>query len=88
MDFVHDMLHDGRRIRMLNVVDDCTRECLAIETDTSLPGTRVIEVLERLRDQRGLPRAIVARQRTRVRRACAGSVGARARAQDRLHPAG
>ena len=60
MDFVHDMLHDGRRIRMLNVVDDCTRECLAIETDTSLPGTRVIEVLERLRDQRGLPRAIVA----------------------------
>ena len=60
MDFVHDMLHDGRRIRMLNVVDDCTRECLAIETDTSLPGTRVIEVLERLRDQRGLPRANVA----------------------------
>ena len=60
MDFVHDMLHDGRRIRMLNVVDDCTRECLAIETDTSLPGVRVIEVLERLRDQRGLPHAIVA----------------------------
>lgn len=60
MDFVHDMLHNGRRIRMLNVVDDCTRECLAIETDTSLPGSRVIEVLERLRDQRGLPHAIVA----------------------------
>lgn len=60
MDFVHDALHNGRRIRMLNVVDDCTRECLAIETDTSLPGTRVIAVLERLADLRGLPRAIVA----------------------------
>jgi putative transposase len=60
MDFVHDILHNGRRIRMLNVVDDCTRECLAIETDTSLPGSRVIEVLERLPDLRGLPRAIVA----------------------------
>ncbi len=59
MDFVHDMLQNGRRIRMLNVVDDCTRECLAIETDTSLPGTRVIAVLERLAELRGLPRAIV-----------------------------
>jgi len=60
MDFVHDALHDGRRIRLLNVVDDCTRESLAIEVDTSLPGTRVIEVLERLADLRGLPRTIVA----------------------------
>ena len=60
MDFVPDTLHNGRRIRMLNVVDDCTRECLAIETDTSMPGARVIEVLERLADDRGLPRAIVA----------------------------
>ena len=60
MDFVHDALHDGRRIRLLNVVDDCTRESLAIEVDTSLPGLRVIEVLERLADLRGLPRTIVA----------------------------
>jgi len=60
MDFVHDALHDGRQFRMLNVVDDCTRESLAIEVDTSLPGTRVIEVLERLADLRGLPHAIVA----------------------------
>lgn len=60
MDFVHDALHDGRRIRLLNVVDDCTRESLAIEVNTSLPGTRVIEVLERLADLRGLPRTIVA----------------------------
>jgi hypothetical protein len=45
---------------LLNVIDDCTRECLAIEADTSLPGARVIEVLERLADLRGLPRSIVA----------------------------
>lgn len=60
MDFVHDALHDGRRIRLLTVVDDATRESLAIEVDTSLPGTRVIDVLERLADLRGLPRTIVA----------------------------
>jgi transposase InsO family protein len=41
-------------------VDARTRESLAIEVDTSLPGTRVIEVLERLVDLRGLPRTIVA----------------------------
>ena len=63
MDFVHDALHDGRRIRPFNVVDDCTRESLAIEVDTPLPGTRVIEVLERLADLRGLPRTIVADNR-------------------------
>lgn len=40
-------------------MDDCTRESLAIEVDTSLPGTRVIKVLERLADLRGLPRTIV-----------------------------
>ena len=60
MDFLHDMLHTGRRIGMRNDVDDCTRECLAIETDTSLPARRVIQVPERLAEQRGLPRAIVA----------------------------
>ena len=60
MDFVHDALHDGRRIRLLTVVGDATRECLAIEPDTSLPGLRVIDVLDRLADHRGLPRTIVA----------------------------
>ena len=38
LDFVHDMLDSGRRIRTLNIVDDFTRECLAIEVDTSLSG--------------------------------------------------
>jgi putative transposase len=58
MDFVSDGLADGRRIRCLNIVDDCTRECLAIEVDTSITGTRVKAVMERLAETRGLPRSI------------------------------
>ncbi len=55
MDFVHDRLANGRRIRTFNVVDDFTRECLAIEVDHSLGGKRVIRVLEQLRAERGQP---------------------------------
>lgn len=58
MDFVADGLIGGRRLRCLTIVDDCTRECLAIEVDTSIPGTRVQAVLERLGDTRGLPQSI------------------------------
>ena len=58
MDFVSDGLADGRRLRCLTIVDDCTRECLAIEVDTSITGTRVKIVMERLADTRGLPRSI------------------------------
>jgi putative transposase len=58
MDFVSDGLADGRRLRCLNVVDDCTRECVAIEVDTSITGSRVKAVLERLADTRGLPKSI------------------------------
>jgi putative transposase len=58
MDYVADGLIDGRKLRALTVVDDFTRECLAIEVDTSLPGSRVVAVLERLRDLRGLPSSI------------------------------
>lgn len=58
MDFVADGLAHGRRFRCLNVVDDYTRECLAIEVDTSLPGLRVTHVLDRLAMMRGLPRSI------------------------------
>jgi putative transposase len=58
MDFVSDGLADGRRVRCLTIVDDCTRECVAIEVDTSITGTRVKAVLERLADTRGLPRSI------------------------------
>ena len=58
MDFVTDSLADGRRVRCLNIVDDYTKECLAIEVDTSLPGKRVMAVLERLAESRGLPVSI------------------------------
>jgi len=58
MDFVSDGLANGRRLRCLTIVDDCTRECLAIEVDTSITGTRVKAVMERLADLRGLPRSI------------------------------
>jgi len=58
MDFMHDTLWHGKRFRTLNVFDECVREALAIEVDTSLPAERVIRVLERLKANRGLPRQI------------------------------
>jgi putative transposase len=59
MDFVHDYLGDGRAFRALTIVDDFTRECPAIEVDTSLSGERVTRVLDRLAHTRGLPECIV-----------------------------
>ncbi len=59
MDFQHDALAGGRKFRTLNIVDDCSRECPAIEVDTSLPGVRVTRVLDRLAETRGLPKEIV-----------------------------
>ena len=58
LDFVSDALADGRKFRALNIVDAFTRECLVIEVDTSLPGARVVRVLERLRATRSLPTTI------------------------------
>lgn len=58
MDFVHDYLTDGRRVRTLNIVDTCTRECLAMEVDLSLTGERVTRVLDKVLWTYGLPRAI------------------------------
>jgi putative transposase len=59
MDFVSDCVSSGKVIRMLTIVDDCTRECPAIEVDTSLGGLRVRRVLDRIAEERGLPEAIV-----------------------------
>jgi putative transposase len=59
LDMMSDSLADGRRFRMLNIVDDFSRECVAIEVDTSLPGARVVRVLERLSETRSLPKTIV-----------------------------
>ena len=55
LDFMHDTLYCGKRFRTLNVVDEGTRECLAIEVDTSLPAGRVVRVLEQLKAECGLP---------------------------------
>lgn len=58
IDFMSDTLWDGRRYRLLNIVDDYNREVIHIEADTSLPTTRLIRTLEYLREFRGLPRLI------------------------------
>ena len=58
MDFVTDSIVTGRRFRALAIVDDFSRECPAIEVDTSLGGARVVGVLERLEQTRGLPEVI------------------------------
>lgn len=58
MDFMCDSLVDGRRFRLLNIIDDYNRESLAIEIDTSLPALRVIRTLQRLIDMRTKPKTI------------------------------
>jgi putative transposase len=59
MDFMADTLSDGRTFRTLNIVDDFSREAVAIEVGKSIPGSRVVRVLDRLARARGLPRTIV-----------------------------
>lgn len=58
MDFVSDSLHNGRRFRILTVVDDLSKECPVLEADHSLTGQRVTRVLERVSLTRGLPDVI------------------------------
>ena len=57
MDFVHDQLADGRRFRTLTVIDVFTRECLQIEVGQSLKAEDIVGVMERLKYERGAPRA-------------------------------
>ncbi len=59
MDFISDSLSSGRQFRCLNVVDEHTRESVVIHVAHSIPATGVIEVLERLKIERGLPDVIV-----------------------------
>jgi putative transposase len=59
LDSMLDVLDDGRRFRILTVVDDFTRACLAIEVDTSLGGRRAVQVLQRLIESRGAPTMLV-----------------------------
>lgn len=59
LDFVHDQLVTGRRFRVLNIVDDVTRECLRAVPDTSISGKRVVRELTELIAERGRPGMIV-----------------------------
>lgn len=59
MDFIEDRLVTGRKFRTFNVIDAFSRKGLASEVDTSLPGARVVQVLERLADTRGRPEEVV-----------------------------
>ena len=63
LDFVSDALSDGRRFRILCIVDDFSRECLATMVDTSLGGVRVVRELEQLGFERNTPRVNRQRQR-------------------------
>jgi putative transposase len=58
LDFVHDAVECGRKIRVLSVVDAYTRECLALEVDTSFASRRVTRVLDAIVAERGQPEAI------------------------------
>lgn len=58
VDFMSDALWNGRKFRLLNIVDDYNREVLHIEADTSLPTIRLIRSLEYLKEFRGLPKMI------------------------------
>jgi putative transposase len=59
LDFISDVLQTGRRFRVFNVEDQLTREGLVAEADTSLPGPRVVRVLDRIVAERGKPEMIV-----------------------------
>jgi putative transposase len=59
LDFVSDTLASGQTFRVLTVIDEYTRESLAIEVDTSLPAVRVIRILEQLNEGRGRPEEIL-----------------------------
>jgi putative transposase len=59
MDFIHDVLATGRRIKALTIVDDFSRESPAIAVDTSLSSEQGIRILEEIREVRGLPQAFL-----------------------------
>lgn len=58
LDFIHDQLANGRRFRILNIVDDVTRECLGAIADVSISGVRVARELEAIIQTRGTPKMI------------------------------
>ncbi|MBM6498373.1 hypothetical protein [Flavobacterium macrobrachii] len=55
MDFMSDVLTDGRKVRVFNVIEDCNREALAIDAGLNYPARQVVETLEQLEQEVGLP---------------------------------
>ncbi len=86
MDFVSDALFDGRCIRPLAVVDNFSRESLAIEVGQGITGEQVVAVMNRIVAVRGARKTIRGRQRPRVCFACARPVSLSARGHARLQP--
>lgn len=58
MDFMADVLSDGRKIRVFNVMDDCNREALTMEVGLNYPAKKVVETLSNLGEEIGLPKTI------------------------------
>ena len=88
MDFIVDGLATGRMVRILSVVDAYTRECLALEADTSLGSGRVTRVLERVIAERGPTRERTLGQRAGVHFATHDRMGRRLEGRSGAHPAG
>jgi putative transposase len=87
MDFIVDGLATGRMVRILSVVDAYTRECLALEADTSLGSGRVTRVLERLIEERGPTGSNALGQRSGVLLAPHVGLGRRVQDPAGAHPA-
>lgn len=78
LDFVSDAFTDSRRFRILCVIDDFSRECLALLADTSLSGARVARELDLIIARRGKPKTIVSDNRCPAGDACIPERGHRA----------
>ena len=87
-DFVEDRTHDGRKIRMLNVIDEFTRECLAIRVSRKLNSTDVIDVLSDLFILRGVPGHIRSDNGPGVHRQIGSRMDCRRGSANGLHRAG
>ena len=87
VDFVHDQMTDGRRFRVLAVVDDCTRECLGLVLDTSISGARAARGLDAVIARRGPLKAVISDNGTEfTSNAVLGWADARGVAWQRIQP--
>jgi hypothetical protein len=86
-DFVEARTHDGRKVRMLNVIDEFTRECLAIRVARKLKGADVIDVLSDLFILRGVPGRVRSDNGPEFVAKAVQTLDHRRRSEDRLHRA-